>query len=160
VYDEIEAPVAATIVSLIGGILILIGGLAVAALGGDLGAAGDYAASGLLSGLGLLGALFGFIIILLAIGMYLHPESTVGYGIAILILSVLSLSSGGGLILGTILGVIGGILGIVFHPSEEELPWDTTRPGYSMRRRCPNCSIPMADSATICPSCGRPASVW
>jgi uncharacterized protein DUF6114 len=160
VYGEVDSPTAASVVSLIGGVLILIGGLFVAALGGAVNAAGYYAAGGALSGLGLLGALFGFIIILLAIGMYLHPDQTVGYGIAILILSLLSLVSGGGFIIGLILGVIGGILGIVFHPSDEELPWDASRSNYSMHRRCANCTTPMADAATVCPSCGRPASVW
>jgi Family of unknown function (DUF6114) len=155
-----ERPIAATILSLLAGLLIVIGGLFIASLGSDVSAAGYYAAGGLLGGLGLLGLLFGFLIVLLSIGMYRNPEGAVGYGIAILVLSLLSVFSGGGFILGLILGVIGGILGIVFHPSEEELPWETSRSNYSMRRHCPNCSTAMADTATACPTCRQPASVW
>lgn len=57
------------------------------------------------------GAIFGILVLIGAILIY-KPGREVTGGILVLIFSILSIIIGGGFILGTILGIIGGALGI------------------------------------------------
>jgi len=101
-----EKPTAAFALSLIGGILGLLGGIVIAAF---------FAAWSWLIGFLGLGAMFGvyFIVIGLvtiigAVMMYNNPSSTHTWGIVILILSIISAN---------IFGLIGGIMALVWKPS-------------------------------------------
>ncbi len=117
-----EKPTAAFVLSLIGGIFILLGGILTAVIMSAVGGAfaglgmGDFGLG--LALLGGLGVVFAIIIIVGAIMLYMKPESHVMWGVIILVLSIISLPfTALGLIIGFILGLVGGILGIVFKPS-------------------------------------------
>lgn len=105
------------VLSLIGGILILIYALMVISAGSELTAMleqmgfGDV--TGLLNMLLALGVLSGFLVIIGALLIYMPGKEVIG-GVVVLIFSLLSVLGGGGFyFIGTILGIIGGILGIM-----------------------------------------------
>ncbi len=66
---------------------------------------------------GVFGVAFGLIILIGGIVMFIKPGASTAMGVIILILSLASVLSTGGLFIGMILGLVGGILGIVFKPS-------------------------------------------
>jgi|GEM_PF-1603302 len=133
--DEDERPIGAFVLSLIGGILILFEGAVLSIAASVVGASGFIGAGNLLGGLGFLGLFFGFVIVVLAIQVFRNPDAHVAYGIAILVLSLVSILGGGGFFLGLILGAIGGILAIVFEESEElEFKWDRPPQGNAEPR--------------------------
>jgi len=122
---SVERPTAAFVLSLIGGIFILIGSLIVSAFAGIVGGAmmlipflGGFGA--LLIFLGIIGVVFGIIIIIGAVMINSGDPSRVRTGsILVLIFSILSLfTTSGGFIVGFILALIGSILGLVWKPSE------------------------------------------
>ena len=125
-----EKPTAAFVLSLIGGILILLGGIFGAVIGIIGGAAmsivpGFGWLSGLIIALGILGLIFGIIVILGAVMINSGERGKVRTGsILVLIFSILSLFVGGtgGFIIGFILSLIGSILGLTWKPSEEAPP--------------------------------------
>lgn len=125
--------VPSSILSIIGGSLIIIGGLVPLAI---LGMSGHY---GMMSGMGtgrMIGGGFGMmmplqsfmwtaiaVISVISIGVgailisggyliYRKPETAGRWGVAILVASVVSLFSMGGFFIGPILGIIGGILAL------------------------------------------------
>lgn len=120
----VERPTAAFVLSLIGGILILIGSLIGSILAGILG--GAMMLVPFLEGFGALiiliavvGVVFGIIIIIGAVMINSGDPSRVRTGsILVLIFSILSLFTGGGFIIGFILALVGSILGLVWRPSE------------------------------------------
>ncbi|MBS7621927.1 hypothetical protein KEJ32_07445 [Candidatus Bathyarchaeota archaeon] len=120
-----ERPTAAFVLSLIGGILILLGGIASAILAGML--SGAIMLVPFLGGLGalviiigILGLIFGIIILIGAVMINSGEPSKVRTGsIIVLIFSILSLFIGGGFIIGFILALVGSILGLVWKPSGE-----------------------------------------
>jgi hypothetical protein len=123
--------------------------------GGYASSFGAGAVGGALEGLGALGAFLGVVVVLLAIGMFVSPDHHLGCGIGILVLSLISLVSGGGFFLGLILGLVGGILGIVFHPTEE-LDGEGLFPAGG-GRRCRHCGQSVASAGSrYCPACGQP----
>lgn len=118
-----EKPTAAFVLSLIGGIFILLGGALIAALAATFGGLfnlvglGDFGLGVAL--LGSLGLVFGLIIIIGGVMMYMKPQQHVMWGAIVLILSIVSFPfSIGGFFIGFILALIGGILGLVFKPSQ------------------------------------------
>lgn len=159
-------PVGALIASLIGAILILVDAAALGAAGSAASQLGYAAVGGILGALAALGVILGLAILILAILVYLNPEAHVGYGIAILVLSLFSLITGGGFFIGLIAGVIGGILAIIFEPDYEPLPpLSKSSPllagplpggGASPGARCPNCRSELPAGAIKCPSCETP----
>lgn len=68
--------------------------------------------SGIITILGFITIVFGLIVVLGAILIYKPGNETIG-GILVLVFSIISFFIGGGFIVGTILGVIGGILGLL-----------------------------------------------
>ena len=107
-----EKPTAPFILSLIGGIFVLLGGLVWALVGTILA---------FFSGLGFLlyaFLIFGIVIIIGAAMMFNAPSSTRTWGIVILVLGILSLF---GVItaLGGILAIIGGALALGWQPSKQ-----------------------------------------
>lgn len=125
-----EKPTAAFVLSLIGSIFIIIGGLIVAAIGAIGGTAfGMIPDFGLLAGLmimlGVLGFIFGIIALIGAIMINSEEKGKVKTGsILVLVFSILSLFVGGtgGFVIGFILSLIGSILGLTWKPSVTEAP--------------------------------------
>ena len=113
-------PSTAYILSLIGGIFILLAGLAFAALYAAVGAVVFVFIPGLgalLLGLAVASILFGLIIIVGAVMLRSRPESAKMWGVIIIVLAIISLfGSAGGFFIGFILALIGGIMAIVWHP--------------------------------------------
>jgi len=136
---EEEKPTAPFALSLVGAVLIVINGGVMAALGEFLdiffpGAALLYAAVGIsLGAVGLLAALM----------LYVRPQQCLVWSIVVLVVSALSLIVGGGFFIGFILGLMGGILGVVWKPSEP------------MTRTCMRCGRQVPLEYYICPYCGH-----
>lgn len=125
-----EKPTAAYVLSVIGGVLILLSGLAVAVVFGILGAVVSIipGAGGIGGGamilFGLLGLIFGILVIVGAVMMNSGVQSKVKTGsIIVLVFSILSLPTvGGGFFIGFILGLIGSILGLTWKPATAPPP--------------------------------------
>jgi len=132
---ETERPTAAFLLSLVGGIFILLGGGVMSMfspfgfggmMGGYRGMMGyGYSGYGMMGGLGfgmfgILGLIFGVIVIISAFMLNSKPLEHSTWGTLIVIFSVLSIFGGmmGGFGIGLILGLIGGILGITWKPPE------------------------------------------
>lgn len=118
-------PSTAYILSLIGGIFILLAGLATAALyaaGAFLIFAFFPGLGALLIGLAVLALIFGVIIIYGAFRLKNHPESAKTWGVLILVLALLSWIGGGGFFIGFLLALIGGILALTWHPPASPQP--------------------------------------
>ena len=119
------------VLSLIAGVLILLNSIvaiAMAALGSaaisaGVAAAGSSAAASALAGAmagsvftiimanGIVGIIFGLVVLLGAVWMK-KPEKAKKGSIIVLVLSIISIFTGGGFILGLILGIIGGAIGL------------------------------------------------
>lgn len=126
-----EKPMAAFILSLIGGIFILLGGGTMSMVGGMMGGFSGYGGMmgrgfGMMGGLGygfgvlgIVGAVFGIIVIISALMLNSKPEQHSTWGTLIVIFSVLSIfgSAMGGFGVGLVLGLIGGILAITWKPT-------------------------------------------
>ncbi|MGD0177223.1 MAG: DUF6114 domain-containing protein [Candidatus Bathyarchaeia archaeon] len=137
---EVEKPGTASVLSLIGGIFILLGGGAMTMLGSWIGNYGYGMMSGyggwggmmrpgfgMMGGLGygfgflgVLGLIFGVIVIISALMLNNKPDQHSTWGILIIVFSVLSIfgSAMGGFGIGLILGLIGGILALTWKPTE------------------------------------------
>jgi hypothetical protein len=146
--SEMEKPGTAFVLSLIGGIFILLGGGVMTMFGswmgnygygygmmGGYGGYGGYGGWGGMMGpgfgmmgglgygfgfLGVLGLIFGIIVIISAVMLNSKPEQHSTWGILIIVFSVLSIfgSAMGGFGIGLILGLIGGILAVTWKPTE------------------------------------------
>lgn len=124
-----EKPTAAFVLSLIGGIFILLAGLVVALFLGILGAGismipGLGWLGGAMVALSVLGLIFGILVIVGALMINSGVPSKVKTGsIIVLVFSILSLPTvGGGMVIGFLLGLIGGILGLVWKPTAAAPP--------------------------------------
>jgi hypothetical protein len=75
--------------------------------------------SGITNIMGILGIIFGIIIIIVAVLLYINPKQHELYGALIIIFSVISIiSCMGGMGIGLLLGIVGGILAILWKPEE------------------------------------------
>ncbi len=100
------------ILSIIGGVLILLEGLIVAIAGPILTAAGDLGFGALIFGFVIL--IHGVVIVWAAYNLRANPVRHVVYGAVIVIVSVLALVlAGGGFIIGSVLGIMGGAWAIM-----------------------------------------------
>lgn len=104
-----EKPTAAFALSLIGGILWLLAGIMIAAIGG----LATWFLGGIGAIIGVYPLIMGLIVLIGAIMMYNQPSSAHTWGIVILILGIISLN---------IFAIIGGILGIVWKPERAAAP--------------------------------------
>jgi hypothetical protein len=115
-------PTAAFVLSLIGGILILVLGgvfaLVLGAVGVGLGVIPGVGFFGALAAIfGILAVVFGILVIVGAIMINSgEPARVRTGGILVLIFSVISLLAGGGFFIGFILGLVGGILALTWKP--------------------------------------------
>jgi hypothetical protein len=141
---EVERPTAAFVLSLIAGIFIVLGGGMRSMMGSffgpyGYGIMGGYGGFGMMgygysgygygptSGLGfglfgVLGLVFGVIVIVSAIMLNSRPMEHSTWGVLIVIFSVLSIFGGaiGGLGVGLILGVVGGVLAITWKTTQTQ----------------------------------------
>lgn len=104
------------IVSLIGGILVLVQGLIRIVRGEVTFLGADLIRRRILGGLGLgiIGIIAVIFAILIIIGAYLiyNPSTVVAGSLIVIVFSALSIIAGGGFIIGLIVGMIGGIIGL------------------------------------------------
>jgi hypothetical protein len=151
---EEDRPVAALVLSLAGGILIFADGAALSSLGAGVRTLGYTRLDGLIGDLAAVGLLFGIVVFVLALAVYHNSDAHVGYGIAILSLSLLSMFGGGGFVIGSLLGSLGGILAIL-HVVPAPLPAPYAPVGGWSERACPACGSPLAPGAIYCHTCGQ-----
>lgn len=142
----LEKPTAAFILSLIGGIFILLWGLLITAIGVSFGPFG-----GSLAALGGVEAILGLLIIIFGVLLFVMPQHHVVFGILVLLFSIFSLIGLGGLIIGFILGLIGGALGIAHKPT----PATPTVVYVQPQRMCTKCGRAVASDVKFCPFCGN-----
>lgn len=152
---------------------MILGGVFIAFVGSVVSSFGYLANGGSNPGtavtlVGVVGVIFGIIMIVGAAMMYSNPRSAKMWGVIVLVLSILSwFTAVGGLVIGFLLGLIGGILAIVFKPSMMpgmmppqqmgSMPMGSMGPGPtmgSMGMNCKNCGASIPAGATRCPSCG------
>lgn len=151
-----EKPTTAMVLSIIGGVFILLGGLAEIAVGSILSSLTLGFAGGSLVIFGALGAVLGILILVFGILVNAHPENHVVYGVLILVFSIVSLTSFfGGFFIGFLLGLIGGILAIVWKPTPTPVYYAPSPP---VQRVCPKCGRVVDPSVRFCPACGNPLS--
>jgi hypothetical protein len=163
-----DKPTAAMVLSLIGGIFVIIGGAFLAFAGsliGSLSVTGASAASDTVLILGIVGVVIGIIMVVGGFMMYSNPTSTKMWGVIVLILAIVSwVTSVGGFFIGFLLGLIGGILALTFKPTmapgampppmmSSSMPMGPS-PASSMGMTCKNCGATIPAGATRCPSCG------
>ncbi len=108
-------PVAATVLSIIGGAFITLGGCVELLIGVVVGAVGPPVFGFLLLA-GFLAIGLGVAVMVAGSLLPSHVHAHVPIGITIVILSLVSIVGFGGFLLGLILGVIGGGLAIAFSP--------------------------------------------
>lgn len=113
-------PRTAYLLSLIGGILILIFSAIYAAIlfvvASLFAAVGFGLGVGIAVGLAVLALLLGAVVLFLATRLKSNPAGAKTYGVVILVLALISFIGGGGFYIGAILALIGGILALVWHP--------------------------------------------
>ena len=99
--DKVQRPTVAFVLSVIGGAFVMMFGYEVVIeVGGNFG---------------LLGALWGALMIIGSLMLYANPERHATWGVLIIVLSALSwIGALGGGFVGFLLGLIGGILGVTF----------------------------------------------
>ena len=153
-----DKPTAAFVLGLIGGIFMLLSGVA-AAVGFSflLGSAGAI--------FGVIGLIFGLIVLIGSIMLYQKPESHTMWGVIILILAIVDLPGFWGFGIGSLLAFIGAILALVYKPAmamgampppmmSSSMPMGSAPMGGAMGTTCKNCGASIPAGATRCPSCG------
>ncbi len=68
------------------------------------------------AGIGIWGIVCGIVVLVGSYMLRSRPASHVAWGVIILIFSLVSIFAGGGFVIGMILGIVGGILAIVWKP--------------------------------------------
>jgi len=143
---ETQKPVAAFVLSLIGGIISLIASLVIFWIALVYSSIPPWYRGGM----DVIFAVFGgwllvaaIVVIVGSITIYQHPEKCKNWGIIILVFSILG---GGG-----ILGIIGGVLAIVWKPTL--IPPPTVTP--AIMRICPQCGRVLTHEVKFCPYCGK-----
>ncbi|HEX4920102.1 MAG TPA: zinc ribbon domain-containing protein [Candidatus Bathyarchaeia archaeon] len=162
-----DKPIAGTVLSILGGLCVLIGGLIqaflgsfISSFGGALGSSSATNVGNIFSILGYLGIAFGALMIVGGIMMAVKPATHKMWGAIVLVLSIVSLatSSVGGFIFGFILGLIGGILGLVFKthlaPSMMSAQPMGSMPLNTYGSNIANTGTPSGAFGSTCKSCG------
>ena len=141
-------PVAGGVLALLGSLLVLFVGAALALIGGFL----LFLPVGFLAGLFFLGLWIGLLMLVFSILIFAVPSLKSAWGTAVIVLSVLSLPFAlGGLLFGFLFGLIGGILTILHRDPPPMMP-----PGVPFGAwPCPACGAPVPPQTRVCPRCGR-----
>jgi hypothetical protein len=147
-----EKPSAAYVLSLVGGIFVVIGGLATAAIG----AVFTFMIGGIGGIFGVLGIVWGILIIYFATRLNSDPAGHSTSGALIIVFSLLSWFGGlGGFFIGFLLALIGGILAITWSPRTQPTSMPPPPVGtMAGMKYCASCGTQMSASATFCPKCG------
>jgi len=124
-----ETPIAAFILSLIGGVLILIGGVVSSVwfmsggygVGGMMGGYGGMMGGfgfpfGLMGNLWPMGLVAGTLVIIGALMLNARPAEHTAWGTIILVFSIISFIGMGGFFIGAILGIAGGAVALSWRP--------------------------------------------
>jgi hypothetical protein len=175
-------PSNAYLLSLIGGMLIVVFGLV------ELAAALLYSSiiesivpgsTPFVAVAGVVAAILGLVIMILGLRLKSNPASAHTSGVLIIVLSLFSYVGGGGFFIGLILALIGGVLALRWHPprvaqpfygqpaydaplgrSGAASPWSVPAspplPPDVARRFCSSCGSPNVASARFCAKCGAP----
>jgi len=147
-----EKPSAAFVLSLLGGIFVIIGGVVTAAIGAFF----TFMLGGIGGIIGVLGIVWGVLIIVFAYKLNSDPASHSTSGALIVVFSFLSWIGGfGGLFIGFLLALIGGILAITWSPQAQTTMMGQAPMGPAAGMKyCSSCGTQMASSASFCPKCG------
>lgn len=144
-------PNAAYLLTLIGGIFVLLGGIIATVFGAIV----TFFLFGLGGVIGILGLIWGIILIYCANNLKSNPSQHVTWGIVIILLSLMSwVGSFGGLFIGFILSFIGGILAVVWNPVQLQGRSSMGQQPHS-GRFCPNCGTAVSQETKFCPNCGK-----
>jgi len=152
-------PVVASVLSLVGGILILVGSLFFLLIGFGYFFVGA-----------LLGLACAIVVIISAAAMYAKPSQHVAWGVIILIFSIVSLFGFGGFVAGMALGITGGAIGMAWgiQPSGYGGAYAMPLAGMYMGpygvpvmpwRMCVGCGRWIPWTYNVCPLCGTQAPV-
>ena len=127
-----QKPEAAYVLSLGGGVLMLVGGMlsslwfisgasyfgGVGMMGGLGGMMGGFGFPfGMMGGLSLVGLVAGIIVIVGAVMLSSRPTERTAWGTIIIIFSAISLLGMGGFLIGAIMGIVGGALALSWNPT-------------------------------------------
>jgi hypothetical protein len=146
-----ERPTAAMVLSIIGGVFVIIGGVTEVWLGAFFSAIPFGPGGGLYFLLGFLGVAVGVLTIVVGILLEVQPHNHTVWGILLVVFAIISLSSFfGGYFLGFVLTLVGGILAITWRPAP---PMMYQPP---IQRICPKCGRVIDPSVRFCPFCGNP----
>ena len=143
-------PTAAYLVSLIGGIIGIISSFILIVTGAWIGSLTSefitYSGPSLalLGVLGVWGLIGSAIVIYSAVNLKSDPWEHTKWGVIILVFSIFGLSS--------IVGLIGGVLALVYEPKESSVPYHP--PAEATKRFCPNCGRVVNEGTKFCPYCG------
>lgn len=145
-----KRPIAAFVLSLIGGLFILLGGL----FEGTIFAVFGSFLPGFTS-LAVVSYLVGILSVVFAILLVAAPSMKSAWGALLIVMAVLSLvfSALGGFVIGFILTLVGGILAITFKPTPE--PMAAAPPMMAPPAKCPACGGAVNPQTRTCTSCGR-----
>jgi len=126
-------PRTAYLLSLIGGILILVFSIIYAlillAIASLFSAVGFGLGAGVAVGLAVVAVVLGILVLFFALQLKSKPQSAKTTGILILVFSLISFIGGGGFYIGAILALVGGILAIIWHPpAPAQQAWGQAQP--------------------------------
>jgi len=148
-------PTAGMVLSVLAGVFVIIGGLSFLLVQGVFG----YYLSGIAieAVCAPIGVIIGVIMIIGAADAYSKPQRDVPWGVTIIILSLVSWAFAlGGMIIGSILGLAGGIL-IAAHKASPLVsqPQIIVREREVVKLVCRNCNAIVDFSVATCPYCGH-----
>jgi len=117
-----ERPLVASGMVLLSGLILLVDGIVVSIAANASTPLVFYNTPTEAAWLGGLAAFFGFVLILLGIYILFEPKYHRGFGIAVLVVSLITLYADSGVLVGLVFAFIGGILAIVFKPESAARP--------------------------------------
>jgi hypothetical protein len=150
-----ERPTAAFVLSLLGGIFYLIGGLGVAAIA-SLALLIPFAGVAIFA-VGLIGLGSGIIMIYGASMMNSEDKGKVRTGsILVLVFTLVgAIFTLGGILIGFLLALIGSILGLTWSPTVTVVqPQPAPAPVAAGAKYCPRCGTQVSADTAFCPKCG------
>jgi hypothetical protein len=148
-------PLEAMVLAILGGVFIVLGGIAETLVGAAVNSLFFDSFSETLLISGLVGILLGALVITFGVLVYLRPERHTVLGALILVLSVVSLVSFfGGFVIGFVLGLVGGILALVYNPNPVPGPVHFVL-APPVQRICPKCGRVVDLTVRFCPHCGN-----